>query len=90
MAQTYAGSMRVLPPKFEVYRKAGFLFTGLNLTNKLVAHAIKSEPTRGKVEGLFNETSDPGFLLILSGWKRILFADIGNEAITRGPSARFP
>lgn len=75
VAQAYTDSMKALQPKFEVYRKAEFLFNWPYLTNKLVAHAIKSEYTRGKVEGLFNETSDPGFLLTLSGWTRMLFAN---------------
>lgn len=75
VAQAYTDSMKVLQPKFEVYRKAEFLFNWPYLTNKLVAHAIKSEYTRGKMEGLFNETSDPGFLLTLSGWMRMLFAN---------------
>ncbi|SEP24665.1 geranylgeranyl reductase family protein [Nitrosovibrio sp. Nv6] len=75
VAQAYTDSMKALQPKFEVYRKAEFLFNWPYLTNKLVAHAIKSESTRGKVEGLFNETSDPGFLLTLSGWMRMLFAN---------------
>ena len=75
VAQAYTQSMKALQPKFEVYRKAEFLFNWPYLTNKLVAHTARSEYIRGKVEGLFNETSDPGFLLTLSGWMRILFAN---------------
>lgn len=73
VTRAYRQSIQTLQPKFEVYRKAEFVFNWPYLTNKLVAHAIKSEYTRGKVEGLFNETSDPGFLLTLSGWMRMLF-----------------
>ncbi|HJT51744.1 MAG TPA: FAD-dependent oxidoreductase [Nitrosospira sp.] len=73
VARVYTRSIEALMPKFEVYRKAEFVFNWPYLTNKLVAHAVKSEYTRGKVQGLFNETSDPGFLLTLSGWMRMLF-----------------
>ena len=75
VAQAYTRSIKVLQPKFEVYRKAEFLFNWPHLTNRLVGHTARSEYTRSKVEGLFNETSDPGFLLTLSGWMRILFAN---------------
>jgi geranylgeranyl reductase family protein len=75
VAQTYTRSIKALQPKFEVYRKAEFLFNWPYLTKKLVRHTAKSEYMRGKVEELFNERSDPGFLLTLSGWMRILFAN---------------
>jgi geranylgeranyl reductase family protein len=70
--RAYRRSIQALVPKFEVYRKAEYVFNWPYLTDKLVAHAVKSEYTRGKVQGLFNETSDPGFLLTLSGWMRML------------------
>ncbi|MGH8684898.1 MAG: NAD(P)/FAD-dependent oxidoreductase [Nitrosospira sp.] len=73
VAQAYTRSMDALQPRFEVYRKAEFLFNWPYLTNKLVTHTRQNDYTRSKVEGLFNETSDPAFLLTLSGWKRILF-----------------
>lgn len=73
VAEAYRRSIDTLQPKFEVYRKAEFLFNWPYLTNKLVAHTSRNEYTRGKVEGLFNERSDPEFLLTLSGWRRILF-----------------
>jgi geranylgeranyl reductase family protein len=75
VAQAYTRSIKALRPKFEVYRKAEFLFNWPYLTNKLVRHTARSEYTRCKVEGLFNETGDPGFLLTLSGWMRILFVN---------------
>lgn len=71
--RAYTGSMDALQPKFEVYRKAEFLFNWPYLTNKLVTHTGKNETMRRKMEELFNETSDPGFLLTLTGWKKILF-----------------
>lgn len=73
VAQTYTRSVNALQPKFEVYRKAEFLFKWPYLTNKLVRHTRNNETTRGKVEGLFNETADPAFLLTLPGWAKILF-----------------
>ncbi|WP_052494255.1 NAD(P)/FAD-dependent oxidoreductase [Nitrosospira sp. NpAV] len=73
VAQTYKRSMDALQPKFEVYRKAEVLFNWPYLTNKLVKHTRENETTRGKVEALFNETSDPAFLLTPSGWAAILF-----------------
>jgi geranylgeranyl reductase family protein len=73
VAEAYTRSIAALQPKFEVYRKAEFLFNWPYLTNKLVAHTGRNAYTRGKVEGLFNERSDPAFLLTLSGWRRILF-----------------
>ncbi|ARO87866.1 NAD(P)/FAD-dependent oxidoreductase [Nitrosospira lacus] len=73
VAQTYKRSMDVLQPKFAVYRKAEFLFNWPYLTNRLVRHTRRNETTRGKVEGLFNETTDPAFLLTLPGWMKILF-----------------
>jgi flavin-dependent dehydrogenase len=71
--ETYTQSINRLQPKYDVYRKAEFLFRWPYLTNKLVMHADKSFSIRSKVEGLFNETTDPGFLLTLSGWRQILF-----------------
>jgi menaquinone-9 beta-reductase len=71
--RAYTRSMDALQPKFEVYRKAEFLFNWPYLTNKLVTHTAKNETMRRKMEELFNETSDPGFLLTLTGWKKILF-----------------
>jgi hypothetical protein len=65
--------MDALQPKFEIYRKAEFLFKWPYLTNRLVKHTRRNETTRGKVEGLFNETADPAFLLTLPGWMKILF-----------------
>lgn len=73
VAQTYQRSMDALQPKFKVYRKAEFLFNWPYLTNQLVRHTRNNETTRGKVEGLFNETTDPAFLLTLPGWMKILF-----------------
>ncbi|BCT69032.1 geranylgeranyl reductase family protein [Nitrosospira sp. NRS527] len=75
VAQAYTRSINALQPKFEVYRKAEFLFNWPFLTSQLVRHAARSEYTRRKVEGMFNETDDPRFLLTLSGWMRILFAN---------------
>ncbi|WP_090457749.1 hypothetical protein [Nitrosospira sp. Nsp1] len=75
VAQTYTRSIKALQPKFEIYHKAEFLFNWPYLTNKLVRHAARSEYTRRKVEWMFNETDDPGFLLTLSEWMRILFAN---------------
>jgi menaquinone-9 beta-reductase len=73
VACAYTKSMDALQPKFEIYRKAEFLFNWPYLTNKLVTHTARNETMREKMEELFNETSDPGFLLTLTGWKRILF-----------------
>lgn len=73
VAQAYTRSMDALQPKFEVYRKAEFLFNWPYLTNKLVKHMRINEHTRSKMEALINETSDPTFLSTLSGWGRILF-----------------
>ncbi|MBA4142247.1 MAG: geranylgeranyl reductase family protein [Nitrosospira sp.] len=75
VAQAYTRGINALQPKYEVYRKAEFLFNWPYLTNKLVARANKSENTRSKLEGLFNETSDPAFLLTVSGWMKILFSN---------------
>jgi flavin-dependent dehydrogenase len=75
VAQAYTRSIKALQPKFEVYRKAEFIFNWPYLTNQLVRHTARSEYTRRKVEGMFNETCDPGFLITLSGWMRILFAN---------------
>lgn len=73
VAQTYKQSMDALQPKFEIYRKAEFLFNWPYLTSRLVRHTRENETTRGEVEALFNETSDPAFLLTPSGWASILF-----------------
>ena len=73
VAQAYTRSMDALQPKFEIYRKAEFLFNWPYLTNKLVKHTSKNEDARQQVEELFNETSDPGFLLTLPKWMKILF-----------------
>jgi geranylgeranyl reductase family protein len=73
VAQTYTKSMDALQPKFEIYRKAERLLNWPYLTNKLVKHTSNNEDTRRKVEELFNETSDPGFLLTLPRWMNILF-----------------
>jgi menaquinone-9 beta-reductase len=76
--RAYTSSINRLQPKYEVYRKAEFLFNWPYLTNKLVTHADNSFYIRSKLEGLFNETNDPAFLLTLSGWWKILF-NSGNE-----------
>ena len=78
VAETYAEGIAGLRPKYDVYRKAEFMFSWPYLTNKLVRHADNSLYIRTNVEGLFNETTDPAFLLTLSGWRQILF-DSGNE-----------
>ena len=85
VARAYTLSINRLQPKYEVYRKAEFLFNWPYLTNKLVAHANNSFYIRGKLEGLFNETNDPAFLLTLSGWWKILFgsADETRNAINK-------
>ena len=81
VARAYTLGISRLQPKYEVYRKAEFLFNWPYLTNKLVTHAAGNLYFRNKLEGLFNETTDPAFLLTLSGWRKILFGS-GNEART--------
>ena len=81
VARTYTTGISRLQPKYDVYRKAEFLFNWPYLTNKLVTHAAGNLYFRNKLEGLFNETTDPAFLLTLSGWWKILFGS-GNEART--------
>ena len=81
VARAYTLGISHLQPKYEVYRKAEFLFNWPYLTNKLVTHAAGDLYFRNKLEGLFNETTDPAFLLTLSGWRKILFGS-GNEART--------
>jgi menaquinone-9 beta-reductase len=79
VAETYTRHIGRLQSKYDVYRKAEFMFSWPYLTNKLVTHADNSLYMRSKLEGLFNETADPAFLLTLSGWWRILFGS-GNDA----------
>ena len=81
VARTYTTGISRLQPKYNVYRNAEFLFNWPYLTNKLVTHAAGNLYFRNKLEGLFNETTDPAFLLTLSGWRKILFGS-GNEART--------
>jgi menaquinone-9 beta-reductase len=73
VAKAYTEGINRLQPKYDVYRKAEFMFTWPYLTNVLVTHANSNLYIRTKLEGLFNETTDPAFLLTLSGWWRILF-----------------
>jgi menaquinone-9 beta-reductase len=85
VARAYTLSINRLQPKYDVYRKAEFLFNWPYLTNKLVTHAAGNLYFRNKLEGLFNETTDPAFLLTLSGWWKILFgsADETRNAINK-------
>ncbi|PTR15268.1 geranylgeranyl reductase family protein [Nitrosospira sp. Nsp2] len=87
VAEAYTQGIAGLQPKYDVYRKAEFMFSWPYLTNKLVTHADNSLYIRTKVEGLFNETTDPAFLLTLSGWRQILFGS-GNEVQNVRPKDR--
>jgi geranylgeranyl reductase family protein len=73
VAKAYTESINRLRPKYDVYRKAQFMFSRPYLTNILVTRANSNPYIRSKLEGLFDETTDPAFLLTLSGWWRILF-----------------
>jgi menaquinone-9 beta-reductase len=80
VARAYTLGISRLQPKYDVYRKAELLFNWPYLTNKLVTHAANNLYFRNKVEELFNETTDPAFLLTLSGWRKILFGS-GNDGL---------
>jgi flavin-dependent dehydrogenase len=73
VAKAYTESINRLQPKYDVYRKAEFMFSWPYLTNVLVTQANSNPYIRSKLEGLFNDTTDPAFLLTLSGWWRIFF-----------------
>jgi flavin-dependent dehydrogenase len=73
VSKAYIESINRLQPKYDVYRKAEFMFSWPYLTNILVTQANSNPYIRSKLEGLFNDTTDPAFLLTLSGWWRIFF-----------------
>ena len=69
----YERSLTALKPKFDLYERANQVNAHPWLIDLLIWRANKSERLVKRMSGVLNETSNPGNLLSLHGFKRLFF-----------------
>ncbi|MCV2370268.1 NAD(P)/FAD-dependent oxidoreductase [Roseateles oligotrophus] len=70
---SYEQSLTALKPKFDLYERANQVNAHPWLIDLLIWRANKSERLVKRMSGVLNETSNPGNLLSLKGFKRLFF-----------------
>ncbi len=69
----YEQSLMALKPKFDLYERANQVNAHPWLIDLLIWRANKSERLVKRMSGVLNETSNPGNLISLKGFKRLFF-----------------
>lgn len=69
--QTYEQSLRALKPKFDLYQRANKVNAMPWLADLLIWRAQRSPRLLQRMSGVLRETSNPGNLLSLKGFKRL-------------------
>ena len=67
----YEAGLRALKPKFLLYARANRVNAAPWLADLLIWRANKSPRLLARMSGVLNETSNPGNLLTLKGFKRL-------------------
>ncbi len=70
---SYEQSLTALKPKFDLYERANQVNAHPWLIDLLIWRANKSERLVKRMSGVLNETSNPGNLISLKGFKRLFF-----------------